>query len=88
LLDSLSSCPSISYILATQPGASIADFVAPGAAPHLRRAVVNGTDGLKERVVVPEVYGEVDLDQVLAMLLRECLATLVHADPSSKCNPA
>jgi hypothetical protein len=88
LVDSLSSCPSISYILATQPGASITDFTAPGAAPHLRREIVNGTDNLKERVAVSEVYGEVDMDYILGMLLNECGAAIVHADPSSKCDSA
>jgi hypothetical protein len=88
LVDTFSSCPSTSYLLATQPGASIADYAAPGAAPHLRRAVVNGTDGLKERIIVPEVFGELDLDRILMMLLQKCGATIVHADPSSKTSPS
>jgi hypothetical protein len=80
----LSSCPSEAYIIVTQPAVSARDFGSRSAAPHLRNAL-NGTDGpLKTSIVVPEVYGLVDVQSVISMLGEKCGARLVSADAASK----
>jgi hypothetical protein len=83
ILGSLLSCPSETYILVTQPSVFAADFAAPGAAPNLRRALVNDT-GLATAIGVPEVLGDVDMYMVEVELERICGASVVRADVASK----
>jgi len=83
LLDVAGTCQSTTYIIAHQPTVSIEDFEAPGAAPHLRRFVVNGTDGLHEHHVVPEVWGAVDIRAIANVLLHKCGAAIVIVNPST-----
>jgi len=85
--DDLTACLSEAYILVHQPSVHASDFALPGAAAHLRRAIVNDT-GLATARAVPEVSGVVDLDAVQNLLEKACNARAVHADAATGVLPS
>lgn len=64
-------CSSDTYIIVSQPGASIADF-SQQSTPHLRRKLSGGDQQTKSTVTVSNVLGSVSSKDMLSGLKKQC----------------
>ncbi|KAF2405537.1 BIG1-domain-containing protein [Trichodelitschia bisporula] len=80
---SLSTCPSDTYILVSQPGVSAADFENRRVLSYLGQVFNHSDSETSPRVVVPEVAGLVDVQAISRQLQEKCKAEVLKADAST-----
>lgn len=78
--DFLSSCPTDTYLIATQPGLNAADFQSPNgwAMPSLHRTATQDKR-IKGRYVVSEVVGKLPEFDIAAFVRSSCEKIGKHA---------
>jgi hypothetical protein len=83
--DTLSSCPSDTYIVVKQPGVDASDFQQEGVAPHLAKWwSPSGGKRTASSAAVMQVQGEVDGDAVSQMLAEKCNAKEIRLNGYGK----
>jgi hypothetical protein len=79
----LSSCPTETYIIISQPGVSATDYSPPLAAPHLRHLLNKTEKTVSVTVAIPEVAGDIDAHAITRYLEDKCKAEILKADAAS-----
>lgn len=78
----MSSCPSDTYIIISQPGIAASDFAASTSSPNLRH-YLNKTNGVQESWVTPEVAGVLDAKSIEKQVEEQCKADVLRIDATS-----
>ncbi|KAL8692011.1 MAG: hypothetical protein Q9224_004047, partial [Gallowayella concinna] len=82
LTPQLSTCPSDTYIIVTQPGVHAEDYSDRYSAPHLRRKVLGEDERVRSTMSVMDVLGDVDAEKIVGMLEERCGAVVLKVDAS------
>jgi hypothetical protein len=80
--DALSSCPSDTYIIISQPGVSASDFAHSKSSPNLRQ-YLNKTNGVQESWIIPELAGSLDVASIEKQVEERCKADVLRIDATS-----
>ncbi|KAL8680457.1 MAG: hypothetical protein Q9186_003355 [Xanthomendoza sp. 1 TL-2023] len=83
LTPQLSTCPSDTYIIVTQPGVHAEDYSDRYSAPHLRRKVLGEDERVRSTMSVMDVLGDVDAEKIVGMLEQRCGAVVLKVDTST-----
>ncbi|KAF1815993.1 BIG1-domain-containing protein [Eremomyces bilateralis CBS 781.70] len=86
--DVLSTCPSDTYILISQPGTSPLDFTDGDATPHLRKLLQKDTDRVRSSATIPNVLGSVDVNELAQWLSQKCHARIDDIDVNAYISPS
>ena len=78
--NSLKTCPSDYYIIATQPGVHAADYSTQKATPRLREKVLGKDKTIRSNITVTEVVGLFDPTSIRNGLEEECGAQVTTID--------
>ncbi|KAL8928233.1 MAG: hypothetical protein Q9208_001943 [Pyrenodesmia sp. 3 TL-2023] len=79
----LSTCPSDTYVIVTQPGVHAQDYSDGLSMPFLRRKIQGKDDRIRSSVSVTDVLGTMDTDAIVQTLESKCGAALMKVDASS-----
>lgn len=82
VIDHVVACPSRVYILVSQPNVSIEDFKSRHATPHLH-STLNADLDSRSKVIFPDVYGHVDMEQIESIVRDRCGAVPMNVDTTS-----
>ncbi|KAL8945662.1 MAG: hypothetical protein Q9222_007832 [Ikaeria aurantiellina] len=77
-----SICPSDTYIIVDQLGASTSDYQDRYAAPHLRKRILGEDGSAKTMISVSEVLGDVDTASLIRELESKCGVAVLGVDAS------
>ncbi|KAL8811297.1 MAG: hypothetical protein Q9200_001908 [Gallowayella weberi] len=83
LTSQLSTCPSDTYIIVTQPGVHAEDYTDRYSAPHLRRKVLGEDESVRSTMSVTDVLGDVDTGKIIGILEEKCGAVVLKVDAST-----
>jgi len=78
----LSSCPSDTYIVISQPGVAASDYTVGTSSPNLRH-YLNKTNGVQETWVIPEVAGVLDARSIEKQVEEQCQADVLRIDATT-----
>lgn len=80
----LKPCEWATYVIVSQPSVSSHDFLyETDSAPHLQRWSTNTTDTIRQSVIVSDVLGDMDWEQLAQEVKQECKATIEDVDAST-----
>ncbi|RDI79526.1 hypothetical protein Vi05172_g10350 [Venturia inaequalis] len=79
----LSSCPTETYIIVSQPGVSATDYSPRFSAPHLRHLLNKTEKTGPSTVTIPEVAGDIDAHAITRYLEDQCAAEILKADAAT-----
>jgi hypothetical protein len=87
LLDELSTklgaCPSDYYVIASQPGVHSTDFATGKSAPRLGARMTGEDEAIRSTMIVNEVVGVLEMEQVRNILETQCGAQTTVIDASA-----
>ncbi|KAL8795755.1 MAG: hypothetical protein Q9195_001807, partial [Heterodermia aff. obscurata] len=78
----LVACPSDSYVLVSQPGASTEGYTNANPVPHMRAKLSGSDEKIRSRVIVDAVHGDIDLHSMSKLLQEKCGAVPMKIDAS------
>ena len=80
----LAACPSDSYVLVSQPGASTEGYTNANPVPHMRAKLSGSDEKIRSRIIVDAVHGNIDVHSMSALLQEKCGAAPMRIDASSE----
>ncbi|KAL8897356.1 MAG: hypothetical protein Q9207_007252 [Kuettlingeria erythrocarpa] len=83
IIPQLSTCPSDTYIIVTQPGVHAEDYSDGFAMPHIRRKIQGKDDRIRSSMSATDVLGTMDTDKIVETVASKCGAALLKVDASS-----
>ena len=85
----LSQCPSDFYIIVSQQGAESSDYTSRKNTPSLAQQLSSKLSSqLRSRTSIPEVLGDIDIDQWQHTLVSNCDVRIMNIDASTGTHPA
>lgn len=79
----LSTCPSDTYVIVTQPGVHAEDYSDGFSMPYMRRKIQGKDDRIRSSMSVSDVLGTMDTDAIVQTLESKCGVALMKVDASS-----
>ncbi|KAL8832461.1 MAG: hypothetical protein Q9170_004872 [Blastenia crenularia] len=79
----LSTCPSDTYIIVTQPGVHAEDYKDRYAAPYLRKKIQGEDKRIRSSMSITDILGEVDTDALMRLVGEQCGAAVMKVDAST-----
>jgi len=73
-------CDAELYLIVSQPGLSAGDFEAGKAMPRMRRRMLQGADMYEAAVQIPEVIGDVDVEEIQRVIGERCSGRKVSVE--------
>lgn len=80
----LTACPSDSYVLVNQPGASTEGYTSADPVPHMRAKLSGADEKIRSRIIVDAVHGGIDVRSMSTLLQEKCGAVPIRIDASSE----
>ena len=80
----LRACPSDSYVLVSQPGASTEGYTNANPVPHMRAKLSGSEEKIRSRIIVDAVHGNIDVHSMSTLLQEKCGAAPMRIDASSE----
>ena len=84
----ISQCPSDTYILVSQPGATADVYSHADPVPHMKAKLSGSEKNIRSRIIIDAVRGDVNVHSMSRTLQEKCGATDVRIDASSERNNA
>ncbi|KAK0516786.1 hypothetical protein JMJ35_001389 [Cladonia borealis] len=83
VIPELTKCTSETYIIVSQPGVGAADYENKRSAPHLRKRLLGDDKSIRSSLVVKDVLGWLDVDDLSGAVQNGCGAAHLRVDAST-----